>query len=218
MTQIINPNKSPNYISDDNSIYILGDFEHKTMSELIGHISTMIRQLPTEPIYKANQKIVSPYDAFAVSNPIIDIFIDSNGGDTNMLNDISTLLNIAKMRGAIIRTTVLSRAYSCGSLLAIQGTPGFRIMSHCAQHMIHFGSFGVQADSEKMAKHILENALRKKEITHDRYKTYTKMSPKDIKRLTTSEGEYWDAQKCLNNGLCDWIIGENGKLIGRGQR
>lgn len=74
------------------------------------------------------------------------------------------------------------------------------------------------ADSEKMAKHILENALRKKEITHDKYKTYTKMSPKDIKRLTTSEGEYWDAQKCLNNGLCDWIIGENGKLIGRGQR
>ena len=218
MTQIINPNNSLNYTSNDNCIYILGDFERKSMGDLIGNISTMIRQLPTEPMYKAHEQIVCPYDEFAVNNPIIDIFIDSNGGDTNMLNDISTLLNIAKMRGAIIRTTVLSRAYSCGSLLAIQGTPGFRIMSQNAEHMIHFGSFGVHADSEKMAKHVLENTLRKKEMTHDKYKTYTNMSSKDIKRLTKSEGEFWDAQKCLNNGLCDWIIGENGKLIGRGQR
>lgn len=218
MTQIINPNRSLNYVSDDRSIYILGSFDRDTMGDLIGQISTMIQSLPPEPIYKADKKIVSPYDISAVSNPIIDIFIDSTGGDTNMLNNISTLLNIAKMNGAIIRTTVLSRAYSCGSLLAIQGTPGFRIMSHRAQHMIHFGSLGIQADSERMAKHVLENTLRKKEITHDKYKIHTKMSPKDLKRLTAAEGEYWDAQKCLNNGLCDWIIGENGILIGRGQR
>lgn len=218
MTQIINSSKSSSYVTDNNQIYILGEFERSHMTELIGNINNIVLELPNEPIYKASTKITSPYDTDLINNPIIDIFIDSNGGDTNMLNNISTLLNIAKMRGAIIRTTVLSRAHSCGSLLAIQGTPGFRIMSHDAQHMIHFGGMCISAQSEPMARHALENMLHRKQITHNKYKTYTKMSNKDINRLTSSEGEYWDAEKCLTNSLCDWIIGENGILIGRGQR
>ena len=218
MAELINKSKSQNYVMSDKSIYILDDFRKDTMNELIGIISTMIRELPSAPTYNATTKIISPYETEDIKNPIIDIFIDSNGGDTNMLNNLSTLLNFAKARGAIIRTTVLSRAYSCGSLLAIQGTPGFRIMSHAAEHMIHFGSLGLYAESEKMVLHLIERQLERKRLTHDKYKTYTKIPHNKLEDLSKTEGEIWDAEECLEYSLCDWILGENGILTSRNSR
>lgn len=218
MAEIINKSRSQNYIMNDRSIYILDKFKADTMNELIGNISAMIRELPATPIYKSSTEIISPYETRDIKNPIIDIFIDSNGGDVNMLNNLSTLLNFAKARGAIIRTTVLSCAYSCGSLLAIQGTPGFRIMSYTAEHMIHFGSLGIYAESEKMAVHLINRSFEKKALSQKKYKTYTKIPHNKIEELSTTEGEFWDAKKCLEYSLCDWILGENGKLFGRDSR
>lgn len=215
LSQQVNESRQLNYVSLNGSIYILGDFDRKSMNELIGHISNMIQELPITPKYAAKGTITSPYDTTGIKNPIIDIYIDSNGGDTNMLRDISTLLNIAKSRGAIIRTTVLSRAYSCGSMLAIQGTPGFRIMSTDATHLIHFGSINMLAQSEQMLDHLAAHNKEIKKQTHSKYATYTKLPKKEIQRLTTTEGEFLNAQKCLEYGLCDWLIGENGVLTGR---
>lgn len=217
MAKIISNSKAKNYIMEDNSIYILDDFELNSMNELIGNLSAMIRELPVVPIYESKSTIISPYNT-TDKNPIIDIFIDSNGGSTRVLRDISTLLNYAKARGAIIRTTVLSCAYSCGSLLAIQGTPGFRIMAHDAEHMIHFGSSSIYAESQQMMEHLMERSLNNKKIVNKKYETYTKLPKDKIEELTTTEGRFLTAEECLKYNLCDWILGENGQLTGRDSR
>ena len=213
---MINDSRSTCYMMGDSAFYILDEFSLKNMGEIIGQLGNLIKKLPTAPVYdSAKIQITSPYDTSHINNPIIDIFIDSNGGATRILQDITTLLNIAKSRGAIIRTTVLSSAYSCGSLLAIQGTPGFRIMAAHAKHLVHFGSMRFGGASETQIQKEEKNAKHQKQFSKDLYSTYTKMPPKTIQKLCSGEGDFLGAEQCLENGLCDWIIGEHGKLIGR---
>lgn len=210
----INSSQSMNYIID-NQVYILGDFNDEDMNEMIGELSNIILKLPQMPKLDTSIKIVSPYDIDTPERPVLDFFIDSCGGYVHMLNDISTLMNIAKYKGTIIRTTVLSNAFSCGSLLAIQGTPGYRLMSHDAQHLVHFGQNVVQVSTEKeipeRTRHIREN----KRALLSKYKTYTAISDEELTKYKNCETGFLNAKKCLRLQFCDWIIGENGVLTGR---
>lgn len=208
---IINNSRSNNYIAGS-QIYILGDFSNKEMNELVGNLGNYIFSLPPYPIYKMSTKITSPYNTKDIKNPIIDIFIDSCGGATNSLQNISSLLNIAKSRGAIIRTTVLSRAFSCGSLLAIQGTPGFRIMAHDARHLIHFGSASMSVSNPEDILIRAQQIAEHKKIINEKYKTHTKIQAKQLEKMMHCESGYLTAQECLEMKICDWIIGENGKI------
>ena len=48
----------------------------------------------------------------------------------------------------MIRTNNIGVAASAASMLAIQGTPGYRIMSENAYNMIHYGQTTVTANRE----------------------------------------------------------------------
>ena len=214
---IINNSKSDNYIVGP-QVYILGDFAHEEMNELTGNLGNYIFSLPTHPIYKASTKITSPYNTNKISNPIIDIFIDSLGGSETALQNISTLLNIAKSRGAIIRTTVLSRAFSAGSLLAIQGTPGFRIMAHDARHMIHFGSIAITVKNPDDIAVRAQQITEQKRIIQQKYKTYTKIPDEKLHQMMRCESGFLTAPECMEMGLCDWILGEQGIITSLKQK
>lgn len=207
--RIINDSKSSNYIIGS-QVYILGGFSSSEMNEVIGNLGNYILSLPIQPTYKLSAKITSPYDIKEINNPIIDIFIDSLGGAESALQNISTLLNIAKSRGAIIRTTVLSRAFSAGSLLAIQGTPGFRIMAHDARHLIHFGSTSMTVTNPDDLEIRAEQIRDQKKIILEKYKAHTKIPEKKLEKMLRCESGYLTASECLTHGLCDWILGENG--------
>ena len=227
MSQIItmNASRSPNYIVKiDNSnseryqIYMLGGFNYENTAELIGNLGAIVQDLPHRPIYKQSSKLVSPYniDRDEKAPAIIDIFIDSNGGNTRILHDITTLLNIAKMRGAIIRTTVLSGAYSCGSILAIQGTPGFRIMSQNAEHLVHYGRLSLDVTSESNKDEALQFINRSKDKIFSAYEEHTKIPSKILNEIKEySLDKHFDANTCLKYKLCDWIITDTGILKGR---
>ncbi|MBQ5700449.1 MAG: ATP-dependent Clp protease proteolytic subunit [Alphaproteobacteria bacterium] len=227
MSQIItmNASKSPNYIikidnpiSERYQIYMLGGFNYNDTTELIGNLGAIVQDLPHRPIYKQSSKLVSPYsiDTNKKRPVIIDVFIDSNGGNVRVLHDITTLLSIAKMRGAIIRTTVLSGAYSCGSLLAIQGTPGFRIMSQNAEHLIHYGRQALDITSDSAKEDALQFIDRNKDKAFSKYEQYTKIPAKILDEIKEySMDKHLDANTCLKYELCDWIITETGKLKGR---
>ena len=208
---IINDSRSGNYVSG-NKIFILDKFASQTSNELIGNLSSIVDNLPTAPIYNTNTKIISPYDIDHINHPIIDVYINSGGGDGSILDSITTLLGIAKFRGAIIRTTVLSRAYSCGSLLAITGTPGFRIMYSQAYHLVHFGhhSFGVSKEDEitMAAKQIKEHSANKRNM----YLQHTNLTAAHLRKLQSNEQGFLNADACLKHGLCDWIINDFGKI------
>ncbi len=209
---IINNSRSNSYICGT-QVYILSDFCSKEMNELTGNLGNLIFSLPEHPIYRMSGKLTSPYDTRNIKNPIIDIFIDSAGGSSSELQNLSTLLNIAKSRGAIIRTTVLSRAFSCGSLLAIQGTPGFRIMAHDARNLIHFGSAGFSISNPDDLDIRTQQVAAHKKIVLDKYKIYAKIPQKKLDKMMRCESGYLTANECIGYGLCDWIISERGKLI-----
>lgn len=208
---IINNSHSASYIAGS-QVYILGDFSTKEMSELVGNLGNYIFSLPQFPVYSLSGKLTSPYNTKNIKNPIIDIFIDSAGGLENALQCLSTLLNIAKSRGAIIRTTVLARAFSCGSLLAIQGTPGFRIMAHDARHMVHFGTSSMIACNPDDIAIRAQQIANQKKIINEKYKTYTKIPENKLEKFIRCESGYLSAPECLEMNMCDWILNEHGKI------
>lgn len=215
--KIINASGSGNCVLD-NKVFILDDFSSKTSNELIKNLSDLVFSLPQGTLYQADTKIFSPYNITNDYQPIIDVFINSSGGDGKILDSIVALLGIAKSRGAIIRTTVLGHASSCGSLLAITGTKGYRIMYSQSYHLVHFGTHSARiekkAEIELAAQHIQRSTANKTNM----YLQHTNLTTKDLKKLQSHEYGFLSAQECLDKGLCDWIINDFGNIIGHGQR
>jgi hypothetical protein len=134
--------------------------------------------------YKCQTKLKSPYDIDTSKHNVIDVFINSNGGDVTILNSISTLLGIAKSKGAIIRTTVCGKAYSCGSALAITGTPGFRIMYANAYHLVHFGTQTRTAKQESEIESVT-NSMKEHHTNWNKQRNKT-----NYRKLSTNESEF----------------------------
>ena len=76
--------------------------------------------------------------------PRINIWVNSYGGMTSVLKTLLDSVEIARNRGIAVATYTTGAAYSCGSLLAVSGTPGLRFMSRTANHLLHFGWTGAE--------------------------------------------------------------------------
>ena len=207
-------NTTNNYILDK-QVFILGGFDPQETNQMIGELAKMVQSLPTYPIYSTKHEQTSPYDTKDIINPIIDIYINSNGGDASILHSISALLSIARSRGAIIRTTVLCNAASCGSLLAVQGTPGFRIMNEYATHMIHFGASRVRVEKEdeiKLATKYMQQTHKRME---DIYLKHTGLTQAQLKKIMKNEHGHLFPDECLQHNICDWVIDTFGNIRGK---
>ena len=209
---ILRGGKGNNFATNNNKIFILGKFSEDETNEMIGHLACMVDSMKPCTMYSMPATITNPYDLGDSDRPVIDVYINSHGGSAEILHSISTLLSIAKSRGALIRTTVLGTAASSGSLLAIQGTPGFRIMYSKAYHFVHFGHHGISAhkpeEVELMAKHITEYTTETLKL----YTDHTKLTQRNLDKLTKNECGHLNANECLQYGLCDWVIDDFGKL------
>ena len=197
-----------------NSVFILDEFRSSTTNEMIGDLSDLVIKLEPRNEYKCQTRLKSPYDIDTSKYNVIDVFINSNGGDITILNSISTLLGIAKSKGAIIRTTVCGKAYSCGSALAITGTPGFRIMYANAYHLVHFGSQTRTARQESEIESVTNNMKENHANWNNLYLNNTKISQKELKKLM-SKDSYIPANVALKHSFCDWIINEKGLISTR---
>lgn len=138
--KIINTLKSANYISS-RKIFLLDSIDTETCAELIGNISNMVDELHWRPeaIGINLGPIPNPYSLPKNAPQVIDICIDSPGGQLSVNKSIMSLLNLARAKDAIIRTFITGNASSCASLIAVQGTPGFRIMYEQSYNLIHYG-------------------------------------------------------------------------------
>lgn len=212
-SKIINESKSGNYILE-NKIFILDDFSSRTSNELIGNLSDLVSNIPTEPVLQADYKITTPYDQ-TIKNPVIDVYINSAGGDGKILDSIVTLLSIAKSKGAIIRTTVLGHASSCGSLLAITGTPGFRIMFSQAYHFVHFGRHLTSIEKESEINMAASRIKKQTNMKKNMYLQHTALTQKMLNKLQSNEEGFLDADECLKYKLCDWVINDFGVIRSR---
>ena len=135
----------------------------------------------------------------------LNIVINTPGGSVDVMNQISAMITIAKLRNIKVVTWVFGWAASAGSLIAVQGDD--RWMARNAVHMIHFGSmiefFTKETELTKSYKFNQEYAKRMQKIYLDHC---PKLTPSKLKELEEDEmGRLW-ADECLKLGICDHII------------
>lgn len=211
MTEICNVSKSINYIAG-NKIFILGTITRETTAELIGRLGLLVDNL--QPIQlRTIEPITNPYNV-KTNAPIIDIYINSGGGDAHCLYSITSLMDIARTKGALIRTTVMGHAESAASMLAIQGDPGLRIMHKNSFHFAHYGSTTMTITSEPAAASFADHDKRMTEQAKQIYLSNTALTRTEVNKMFRAETGFAYPEFCLAKSMCDWIVAD-GKFISR---
>ena len=211
----------------DNNIYILTTISPETTNELIAQLSHWVDVLPFPNHVERNQqptendisrnyskKIYSPYEMVPTSCPTINVYINSNGGKVLVMQSILTLFNMASAKGTIIKTYNLASASSSASMIAISGTLGYRYMAENAYNYIHFGRYSADtAHTDEID--ILTNDLKTfDKTTRLMYLNNTKLTNKELTRYYNTEGAgRLYADQCLQKGLCDWVITNDGRFV-----
>ena len=197
------------------NVQIFTEMTMETCAEMIGNLNQIIAQLPQQPVFDTSTKIESPYD-ISPDTFVFDVAIDSSGGDRVAYKAIASMFALAKSRGAIIRTNNIGRASSAASMLAIQGTLGYRLMSQNAYNFIHYGTARTTTVRANEVDIVQKNEKMDNTETVKVYKLYTKLTDKELKKFFAIEGTgQLFADTCLAKNLCDWILTSDGRFIGR---
>ena len=214
--KIINTLKSANYISG-RKIFLLDSIDTETCAELIGNISNMVDELHWRPeaIGINLGPIPNPYSLPKNAPQVIDICIDSPGGQLSVNKSIMSLLNLARAKDTIIRTFITGNASSCASLIAVQGTPGFRIMYEQSYNLIHYGrcvySVTNPIEIDKAAKY--EKEMRDSFFAP--YLQYTNITKRELLKYQLTEYSQISAYDCPDKKMCEWILTSQGTFINR---
>lgn len=212
--KILNDSKQCNYISG-NKIFILDGINQATTAELIGNLSNLVDSLPFKPIQQITPAPNNPYQIIENDYNIIDVYINSNGGSLSQTKSIMALLNMARAKGAVIRTTVLGTAASAASLIAIQGTKNFRIMYEQSYNLVHYGHSHYDIDRADEMEKAAVKEKNERALFNAPYLKYTDLTQNDLKKLQKTEFGHMDATQCLAKGLCDWILTTDGIFINK---
>lgn len=205
-------NKTKANFVRDNAVFLYDYLNRETSAEMIGDLARMVNEIHPAPKNQNDTTIKSPYD---ISNqtPVIDVFINSYGGSIYFMNSIMTFLNIARSKGAIIRTTVTGFAASSASMIAIQGTKGFRIMYDASYHVVHYGNSTIDVSAAGEVDLAAKNEKRYRNHHKEIYKRFTNMTEKEINACMRTEHHVYDAKECLEKNMCDWILTDAGLFI-----
>lgn len=114
--------RKPEHYVDGNKFFILHEFNDDLRDGIVVPLAKKIEELSK------------------VKDAVIDIYINSRGGDGHLCLTIIQLMELAKARGIKVRTIVTDVAYSAGSLVAIAATPGERYIAPGADHCVHYGT------------------------------------------------------------------------------
>lgn len=131
----------------------------------------------------------------------IKIWINSNGGSLNAINELITICNLSKTPVIGIG---MAKCYSAGGLLLMGIPKGNRYILASTEALIHDGSTGSYGDTGK----VLDDLERTKKIEED-----TKQFILSNTKITESEYDknyrknWWlDANEIIEKGVADHII------------
>lgn len=180
---------SNNAFADAHRFYILGVFNTDMNKDII------------LPLTRKIDELTKTKDA------IIELHINSPGGNGYVLWHIIELVELAKSRGITVRTIVPAYAYSAGSMLAITGTLGERYIGHAAEHCVHYGT--VSGWYETTPLQVDRNAAWKKRwfaqlLAH--YKKYSEIP--DVADHIKDDSFFIPAKDCIKWGLADKLMDE----------
>lgn len=186
-TPLKGPNaKSKNFVTDDGNVYILGEFDSTISTEIIYAVASLTAQMES------------------LKDPVINIYINSYGGDANELFGLLSMLDAAKKKGISIHTHVIGVAYSAGSILAVYGD--YRTMSRYSDHLLHLGCAGAEFSTFEQLKREAENNVKHFNKILRIYSEHTNIPKKKLEEMLKDDKLYLDAEQCLKYGICDEIV------------
>ena len=178
--------KTKNFVADDGNVYIFGMFDSTISTDVVPILITLVNHLVSE------------------KDPIINIYINSYGGEAKELFAMLAVLEMAKRSGIKIVTHVLGCAYSAGSLLAVYGD--YRCMSKYADHLLHLGCSGASFTTFEQLKRETENNVKHFNKILEIYAQHTRIPKKKLSEMLKDDKLYLDPKQCLEFGICDEII------------
>lgn len=177
---------SPRNFMADNNVYIQDEITDENCAYLIGDLYSFI--MADENVGKE-----------------LNFIINTPGGSAYVMNEISALITMAKLRNIKVVTWVLGFAASAGSVIAVQGDE--RWMAKNAIHMIHFGSMIEFFTKEtELAKSFKFNKEYSKRINQIYLEHCPNLTPERLAELEEDEQGKLFAEDCKKLGLCDGII------------
>ena len=212
-----NDTKAQENMMQGNMIFMCTSINEETTNKMTAKLIEWVNKLKpakAEVLAKNTATIISPYDEWPEDQPVLEVYLQTPGGTVSIAKSIMSLFKMARAKGAIIKTINLSAAASCGSLLAVSGTKGYRYMAEDAYNLIHYGSRGGASTRDGEAERMLQT---NNEITNSLKKIYldnTQLSLKEINKYFTFEDTgRLNAKACLEKGICDFVITSNGQYI-----
>lgn len=133
----------------------------------------------------------------------IEVIINSEGGDCSVLKSYLDAFEYAKSEGVTVKTHVSGIAASCGSLLAIAGSPGHRSMSAHSEHYMHLGSAGFRTHTDLELERMTGQVQRHFDFVRGMYAKYAKV-PNLRKKLETDH-LFVDAETAKQWKLVDTV-------------
>lgn len=183
-----NDGKALNYVQG-NDIFLLDSLSPQSTAKLIGDMANLAKA--------------------ANGNPI-NFYINSPGGKVALTNTIMHWINLARLNGTVVTTTVMGSAGSSASIIAVNGNRGERIMSEYALHLVHFGSVTQEITLPSEVEKAAKNLRHYKERSLDIYTKNTRATRKQLLKIMEDEQGYLNAQECLKLGFCDKVLTANG--------
>ena len=174
-----------NFVADGN-VYILGEFDSSISINVIPKLVDLIAKKKSE------------------KDPSINIFINSYGGEVPVLLNMLCLLQMAKDAGIKIITTVLGRAVSCGSMLAVMGDE--RNMYRYALHLAHLGMQVDQVSTNEQADRTSKKWKWHFKQIVDHYAACTGCPKKKLEQMLKDDSQWLTPEECLELGFATSII------------
>lgn len=212
----------------NNNLYIMTTINSETTMDALIKLTQWVDALPIrknntivkpkkitdDTVYVIGAKIFSPYEAIPSNRTVLNVYINCNGGTNMMTDSILTLFNIASSKGTIIKTYNLNNASSNASRIAVSGTKGYRYMAQNAYNFIHYGNISVDVNRASDLEYLQKRPQRHLDLAKQTYKDNTKLTDEEINMFLSIENSgMLTAQECLEKGLCDWIITNDGRFI-----
>lgn len=155
------------------------------------------------------EKIVTGLLDLEAQDPTKDIlfYIDSYGG---FVDSFFAMHDAMKMLRCNVATIGIGKTMSCGLLLLISGTPGYRFITPNARVLIHqvsAGTFGNVSEMEDDVKAALEMQKRICKLIVE----YTKISKNKLEKIMERQS-YFSAKEALEMGIVDEIAESNNQI------
>lgn len=187
-----------NFVSPDYKIYLCDSFALDNCATTIAGMYSLIDSIPQTPIYNGEYHNKTPYELPGTNPFVFDIYIDIHNNENILVNDTPLnqflyLFNLAKSRGFIIRTHIPAHACIDGGILAIHGTPGYRIMNKYATMDTLIGT------QKQPYKEIY--------LSNINNQNFQSINETEIQKLS--------AEQCLQCNFCDWILTNQGTFMSK---